>query len=64
MATKDRTLVAMILCIKDLPTYPYQSSTVFPLAIRDFETPSAHFMGISHRSVDELQHSCNWSFSA
>lgn len=25
MATKDRTLVAIILCIKDLPKYPYQS---------------------------------------
>ncbi len=35
MATKDRTLVAIILCAKELTEYLYQKEVVFLLASRD-----------------------------
>jgi hypothetical protein len=36
MATKDRTLVAIVLCIKELTEYLYQKEVDFPLTSRDF----------------------------
>jgi hypothetical protein len=35
MATKDRTLVAIILCAKELTEYLYQKEVVFLLVSRD-----------------------------
>jgi len=34
-ASKDRTLVAIALCIKELPKYLYQKEAVFLLRSRD-----------------------------
>jgi len=34
-ATKDRTLVAIVFCIKELPEYLYQQEAVFLLKSRD-----------------------------
>jgi len=42
MATKDRTLVTIALCINELTKYLYQKEVDFPLTSRDLQGMAMH----------------------